>query len=415
MKKENEIKIYRVEDNKPIPGWEFHAASPKRQWMDDYIHMYRCLPMTIANQNGWVIPSPCNIKAVWFGGESRDSMHFWLDKEYNVPKPWVKCHFVGGVITFEFDFIIKTNPGVNLLVRGAPNFFIDGVHPLEGVVETDWLNYSFTMNWRVTTPNKMIYFNKGDPICFIQPIPHNYAESFNFDIDFLSNNPDLQEKFTAYNTSRYQFSGDKKAGKHNEDWQRHYFNGIDVKTGVKIGNDSHAIKLNLDNPKDQKLVSLYSTKQQVVVGNNVLMNTDITAYEYLQRSIFSELAKSEIDGVGMIALKDIKKGEQVFPRWKGETGRFSISLKEFRSLPKYTRDMIIKSYENKLDSNEVWFLLHKDGYFNLTNPFAYMNTAEENGNVDSATGIALKDIKAGEELMGTYKLENTKPRLEVIK
>ena len=77
--------------------------------------------------------------------------------------------------------------------------------------------------------------------------------------------------------------------------------------------------------------------------------------------------------------------------------------------------MIIKSYENKLDSNEVWFLLHKDGYFNLANPFAYMNTAEENGNVDSATGIALKDINAGEELMGTYKLENTKPRLEVIK
>ena len=63
----------------------------------------------------------------------------------------------------------------------------------------------------------------------------------------------------------------------------------------------------------------------------------------------------------------------------------------------------------------VMIEVHKDGYFNLTNPFAYMNTAEENGNVDSATGIALKDIKAGEELMGTYKLENTKPRLEVIK
>ena len=32
-------------------------------------------------------------------------MHFWVDKEYNVPNPWVKCHFLGGIITFEFDWI----------------------------------------------------------------------------------------------------------------------------------------------------------------------------------------------------------------------------------------------------------------------------------------------------------------------
>jgi hypothetical protein len=44
-----------------------------------------------------------------------------------------------------------------------------------------------------------------------------------------------------------------------------------------------------------------------------------------------------------------------------------------------------------------------------------MNTAEENGNVDSNTGKALKDISSGEEILGTYKLENTKPKLEVLK
>jgi hypothetical protein len=250
----NNITVYRTDKNKPIPGWEFHTASPKREWMDEYIHMYRCLPMTIANQNGWVIPSPCDIHAVWFGGQDRRNMHFWLDPQYNVQNSWVKCHFVGGVITFEFDFMMRTNPGVNLLVRGAPNFFVDGAHPLEGVVETDWLNYSFTMNWRVTTPNKVVTFKKGDPICFIQPIPHNYAESFNFNIDFLANNPDLHDKFHEYNKSRRQFSADKVAGKHNEDWQKHYFNGKDVKTGAQVGNDVHTIKLNLTEPASQNLV-----------------------------------------------------------------------------------------------------------------------------------------------------------------
>jgi hypothetical protein len=256
--KQDTITVYRTHDNKPLPGWQFHAASPKRAWMDEYIHMYRCLPMTIANQNGWVIECPCDIQAVWFGGQDRRSMHFWVEPEYNaVLRPenhWVKCHFVGGVITFEFDFMVRTPPGVNLLVRGAPNFFVNGAVPLEGVVETDWLNYSFTMNWRVTEPNKIIYFKKGDPICFLQPIPHNYAEKFDFKIDFMNNNPELAEKFHTYHASRSSFAQDKREGKHNEDWQRHYFTGTDVKSGVKVGNDMHSIKLNIKEPDKQNLI-----------------------------------------------------------------------------------------------------------------------------------------------------------------
>ena len=410
--KPNDITIYRTYKNKPIPGWQFHAASPKRAWMDEYIHMYRCLPMTIANQNGWVIECPCDIHAVWFGGQDRRSMHFWLDPEYNVKNSWVKCHFVGGVITFEFDFMVRTNPGVNLLVRGAPNFFVDGAHPLEGVVETDWLNYSFTMNWRVTTPNKIVYFKKGDPICFIQPIPHNYAESFDFNIDFLENNPDLYKKFHEYDASRMKFSNDKIAGKHNEDWQRHYFNGVDVKTGIRVGSDTHAIKLNLKEPEKQNLIA----ETIIPVANHadtyVVKSND--HYEYVRDYIKTDTGVSDVHGIGTFALCDIRRGEQVFVLWRGKTEVYTITAEEFNSLPKHSQNMILKSYENS-KTNEYWFKLHTGGYFNLANPYVYMNTAEENGNVDSSTGVALKDIKAGEEILGTYKLENTKPKLEVIK
>lgn len=263
--KPNSITVYRTQTNKPIPGWEFHAASPKREWMDEYTHMYRCLPMTIANQNGWVIEAPCDIQAVWFGGQDTRSMHFWLDSKFNIPNPWVKCHFVGGVITFEFDFVIRTNPGVNLLVRGAPNFFVDGAHPLEGVVETDWLNYSFTMNWRMTTPNKVVVFKKGDPICFIQPIPHNYAETFSMDIDFLENNKELQEKFDAYHTSRDEFMQKRKSGAEKEVWQKHYFNGRDIKSNTTIGEDRHAIKLNLSEPENQNIIKKENIKYSMTI------------------------------------------------------------------------------------------------------------------------------------------------------
>ena len=198
IERPNKITFYRVSKNKPIPGWNVHAASPKRDWMEIHTHMYRCLPITIANQNGWVIECPCDISAIWFGGlDPKTSMHFWVDKEYNIPKPWVKCHFLGGIITFEFDFIIKTTEKTNLLVRGAPNFFIDGLHPLEGLVETDWLSFSFTMNWKVTQPNKLVTFKKGDPICFIQPVPHNYSETFNKTSNFL----------------KYQFQGNHNISK----------------------------------------------------------------------------------------------------------------------------------------------------------------------------------------------------------
>lgn len=253
MENKDKITFYRIYKNKPLPGWEINAASPRRDWMEQHTHMYRCLPMVIANQNGWVINSPCNISAIWFGGPDIKSMHFWLDKEYNVPKPWVKCHFLGGVITFEFDFIFRSPEKVNLLVRGAPNFYIPGLHPLEGLVETDWLNFTFTMNWKVTEPNKLVKINKGDPICFIQPVPHNYIENFDLEIDHLENNPEMHERQATWSQKRFEFSANRKEGTENRRWQKHYFDGTDVKTGIVQPPDVHSTKLKVSNPVDQKL------------------------------------------------------------------------------------------------------------------------------------------------------------------
>lgn len=253
MDRENKITFYRIDKNKALPGWKIRASSPKREWMDTYKHMYRCLPMTIANQNGWVIESPCDIKAIWFGGPDIRSMHFWIDPAYNVPNQWVKCHFIGGVITFEFDFLVRTNSKVNLLVRGAPNFYVNGAHPLEGLVETDWLNYTFTMNWKVTEPNKVVEFKKGDPICFIQPVPHNFSETCNFEIDYLENNTVDYQNYHEWHKKRMEFSANKKKGLEKADWQRHYFEGKDVRTGTVQNESVHAHKLNLVDPEDQKL------------------------------------------------------------------------------------------------------------------------------------------------------------------
>ena len=164
-----------------------------------------------------------------------------------------KVSLLGGIITFEFDFIIRTSEKTNLLVRGAPNFFIDGLHPLEGVVETDWLNFTFTMNWKVTQPNKIVTFRKGDPICFVQPVPHNYSETFDFEIDHLENNPFMKEQHTEWHNKRMEFSNNRKIGIENRKWQKDYFEGRDVKTGTTQNSEIHSTKLYLSDPVDQKL------------------------------------------------------------------------------------------------------------------------------------------------------------------
>jgi hypothetical protein len=69
--------------------------------------------------------------------------------------------------------------------------------------------------------------------------------------------------------------------------------------------------------------------------------------------------------------------------------------------------MVIKSYENKPEYPVIWFRLFNDCYFNLANPIVYTNTAGKDGNFDSVTKKVIKPIKAGEEILGTYNLENT--------
>ena len=59
-----------------------------------------------------------------------------------------------------------------------PNYFIDGIHHMTGVVECDNLRRDFTFNLKVTRPNYLIQIKKNDWIgCFI-PVPRYFVDSF---------------------------------------------------------------------------------------------------------------------------------------------------------------------------------------------------------------------------------------------
>jgi SET domain-containing protein len=129
--------------------------------------------------------------------------------------------------------------------------------------------------------------------------------------------------------------------------------------------------------------------------------------EYLANHLKTDIAPSPIHGIGTFALKDIEVGEPVFMLWPNESRIYTLTKEEFESLPTSSKRMIKKSYLNKPEYPVIWFRLFKDCYFNLANPLVYTNTAENDGNFSSTTRLAIKPIKAGEEILGNYKLEDT--------
>ena len=66
-------------------------------------------------------------------------------------------------------------------------------------------------------------------------------------------------------------------------------------------------------------------------------------FDYLNTSVKSYQRTSKVHGVGLFALVDIKKGEQVFPIWKGETGWYKIKFGKSKQLPKEVLSYILRS------------------------------------------------------------------------
>jgi len=137
------------------------------------------------------------------------------------------------------------------------------------------------------------------------------------------------------------------------------------------------------------------------------LSLDVTTY--LIEGVKTELRPSEIHGVGTFAIRDIEKGEKMFPRWKGTTRVYVMKVDNFEKFPDYVKRMVTKSYVNKPEEQKglYWFRLYKDCYFNLGNPWRYVNTAEEDGNMCSENRVALRDIKKDEEILSNYILKDT--------
>ena len=131
---------------------------------------------------------------------------------------------------------------------------------------------------------------------------------------------------------------------------------------------------------------------------------DITeeVIKHLSTNIKTKIGVSSIDGVGVFAIRDIKQYEEVFPLWNYESGIYLIPNDRLNEIPNEVVELLDKYFIND-DCGYKVIRLFKG--FNFTfHGFSYCNSAwpnEHNVNITN-DGIAMNDIKAGEEILEWY-------------
>lgn len=219
------IEAYRLHNN----VMRLDPATPSRDWMDKAINKnpYRCLPLVMANTYGWQIISSSEFTAEWDGGPYPNSIKIENISGINFPT----SHFGEGVLTWHTGYIFKTEYPYGLYVCGSPNQPIHNIICLSGIVETHWLPFPFTMNWRFTAPGK-IKILKDTVIAHIYPIQLDIFSDIQAEIKNISDNPQLNIAYKEWSRSRADFL---KGDRSKKDWQKNYFKGVDL-NGVQIEN-----------------------------------------------------------------------------------------------------------------------------------------------------------------------------------
>lgn len=220
------LDAYKVQPFTPemVPG------AVRRDWMDDVHgrHPYRCLPLNMANTTGWELRLAYGFDVEWNGGNAASDLML-TPHDSGAPMEHVaSSHFCYGILTFHTGYLFRTPPGWHMWAMGCPNHVKDKIQPLNGLIETDWLPYPFTMNWKFTSPGR-VTFSKGEPFCFVTMVRSKILEDITPKMHVIEDNPKLMDEYEQWKAARSSFNqsiaaGDPAALK--EAWQRYYMRGL---------------------------------------------------------------------------------------------------------------------------------------------------------------------------------------------
>jgi hypothetical protein len=197
----------------------------KRDWFNS--HFYRCLPLTIGNQYGFIVKTEFPFAYEWDGGDSPDAVKLYFPKETDSFYPRIETHFGHGIISINPPWILRTPPNVNLMTINPPNYVIPNITVMTGVVETDNLRRNFLFNLKIQVPNMRIELPAGTPLAAFIPIPRFYVDKFNlvlasdlFDKDVIEEELKAADDATEYRNN-VELTLPHNVGKH-------YLKGTDL-------------------------------------------------------------------------------------------------------------------------------------------------------------------------------------------
>ena len=78
-------------------GWQLRPSPPRRHWMDELPHAYKCLPLLLANQWGWQILCPTDVVVTWDGTPNPSGLRVEVAPQF---EPAIKSQFGAGIVTF---------------------------------------------------------------------------------------------------------------------------------------------------------------------------------------------------------------------------------------------------------------------------------------------------------------------------
>ena len=70
------------------------------------------------------------------------------------------------------------------------------------------------------------------------------------------------------------------------------------------------------------------------------------AFNHLVNNIKTDIRPSNIEGVGVFAIRDIKEGEQLFTKWEGETGIYIIPNELLSQIQNEVVDLLYRYFIN---------------------------------------------------------------------
>tara|TARA_Y100001970_G_scaffold121071_1_gene150157 strand:+ start:43433 stop:44218 length:786 start_codon:yes stop_codon:yes gene_type:complete len=218
-------------------------SNKRRDWFSS--HAYLCLPLVIGNQYGFIVKTLFDFYAEWNGGDNPgDTKIEVIDNQTEKQRElkghqMINSHFGLGIITVQNRFHFRTAKGINLMTINPPNFFIDGIQHLTGVIETDNLRRDFTFNLKLTCPGKVVHVKAGTPVGCILPVERYFVDKFKiidakkiFELELIEEERNIGKEFGK---EREIEDKDKKRGA-----GRRYFEGEDVR-GIKF--DDHQKRL----------------------------------------------------------------------------------------------------------------------------------------------------------------------------